>query len=289
MFPKLISRRIESSEVVQNGAQEYAKLLKQLNFQGAIKLIDSCIEAVENEKAQKKSGFDEQVLNQLYIIGQFLKMLGEYSKFWEQVKSHHFSKSWDSLQNTQDRLRFLKRFCADYNQLGLATLERQVITIEKLYPYKIFASSELVVGDVKCSICGKNIDSLKCSHIAGELYNGEMAYGIVGKIEAVNGVALVEHPLDKRCVIQIEDTDTKFSGVAYLSELINKSKVSPWNIAGVNETTRSKSIDEYSEYPLNESCPCGSKKEFSACCSSKKHVLVPHMEILVCLEWGLNI
>lgn len=289
MIPHLVSRRIDNSKVILNGTQEYIKLLQQLNFQEAIKLVDSCILAVDDEKTRKKNDFDEQVLNQLYIIGQFLKMLREYSKFWGHIESRHFSESWVSLINIQDYLRLLKRFCADYNQLGLATFERQITTIEKLYPYKIFASAELVVEDVKCSICGENIDGLKCSHISGELYNGEIAYGIVGKIEAVNAVALVEHPLDKRCVIQVDDTDIKFSGVAYLSELINKSRVSPWNITGVNETTRSKNIDEYRDYPLNAFCPCGSRNEFSACCSRKTHVIVPHIEIVIGSEWGLNI
>ena len=289
MLPKLISARVVSSEKIAESTRKYAKMLQQLNFKGAIRSINSCIVVVQNEKGQKKNDFDEQVLNQLYTIGRFLEMLIEYSKFWGQVKSHNFAKSWDSLQNIQDHLRFLKRYCSDYGQLGLATLEKQIVTIERLYPYKVFSSAEFVVSGVRCSICGENIDGLKCSHIAGELYNGEMAYGIVGKIETVNAIALVEHPLDKRCVIQLEDTEANFSGVAYIAKLMNKFKASPWNIAGVKETTRTKSIDECKEYPLDQSCPCGSNEKFSACCSSKKYVVVPHMEVLVGPAWKLNI
>lgn len=286
MFPELFSGSISSRKVILESIRKYVKNIQVLNFVGATKIIDSCIKKVDREKQAKRNS-NEFILNQLYVIGRYLNMLVDYSSFLGLVKDHNFVESWNSLQDVQDHLRLIKNYCADYERLGLSLLERQVTTIEELYPYKIFSSAELVVSNVKCSICGKDIDSLECVHIAGELYKGEMAYGIVGKIDVVNAIALVEHPLDKRCVIQLKNSEANFSAVAYIADLMNKHKASPWNIIGVRKSTRTKKIDEFREYPISKSCPCGSGEEFSVCCSNKKIVVIPHMEILVGPAWTL--
>jgi hypothetical protein len=228
-----------------------------------------------------KSGCYGKILNQIFVVNLLLRILCDYSEYWDKVTTHDFVASWNILQDIQDGLRVLKRHCGEYQKIRLGIIENQAVTIEKLYPYKVFASAEFVLSDVTCSICGKNIESLECPHIKGELYDGEIAYGIVGKIETVNAMALVDHPQDKRCVVSIMNTEENFSAVAYLAELMNRQRISPWHIFGVKQTTRKKPIVELGKLDDHDNCPCGSGKYYKDCCLKVGYVEVPHMEILV--------
>lgn len=281
MFPELFDKELISNEIIIANLREYLDKIGFLAFDRAKQIAETNLELLDKEKNSLEKGGNGTRLNQIYVIRQFLLMLRDYSVFWDEVVNHKFATSWNTLQDIQDGLRVLKKYCGEYQKLGLNILENQIVTLEKLYPYKIFASSELVISDVKCSICGKSIDGLECPHISGELYDGEIAYGIVGKIEIINAVALVEHPLDKRCVIQIENTKTNFSSVAYLAELMNEHDVSPWNIKSIEETTRKKRIDEFGKIACEDDCPCGSGKHFKDCCLDVGYIVVPHLIILL--------
>lgn len=259
----------------------FARKIQLLEFDGASECIDRCSDLVEKESQVTQPSCDEAGLNHLFVVAEFLFMLRDYSLYWGKVFERDFVGSWNTLQDIQDRLRILKKFCGATLMPYIKATEKQVVAIEKLYPYKIFASSEIIVSDVKCSICGKNIESLDCSHISGELYSGKMAYGIVGKIEAVNAIALVEHPADKRCVIQLENTEENFLAVAKLSDLIRDRTISPWQVAGTRESRRRMKIDELNGLQHDDRCPCRSGKTFQECCLPLGYVEVPHIDILL--------
>lgn len=54
---------------------------------------------------------------------------------------------------------------------------------EKLYPYKVFASSEYVISKLHCSICGKLIQSFACPYRKGKLYWGDFEVEVVDEIK----------------------------------------------------------------------------------------------------------
>lgn len=272
---------IQAEVISRTYLSQFAYHMQLLEFDMASHCIAMCLDKLNKEKECGQFAYDETRLNQHYLVSRYLSMLRDYSLFWSKILVHDFAGSWNNLQDTLDGLRVLKKF-GIYRQLPFVDLiECQTVSLEKIYPYGLFASIEAIIGDVRCSVCGKNMDSLECPHIRGELYAGQMAYGIVGKIESLNAIALVEHPADKRCIMQIENTNMSFTAIAYLSDQMNLHKISPWQITGIRESTRKRKIDEFKIVGRNDRCPCGSGKKFKRCCMKVGYVETPHLEILV--------
>jgi hypothetical protein len=277
----LFENHLQSSRAIVDTLNAYIRAIQSLQFDQASDYINTCLAFVENEKKLAEDACDETRLNQLYVVREFATMFADYSAYWAKVLGRDFTSSWSTLQEVQSQLRVVKKFCGTYSESHLSLIERQVVALEKLYPYTIFASPELIISDIKCPICGELVDSLKCPHISGELYGGEMAYGIVGKIDSVQAVCLVEHPADKGCVIQLDNTPESFPAIAHLADLIDSHTFSPWQFSGVSESVRQKPIAEFGEIGRNDKCPCGSGKKLKHCCLRVGYIEVPQIEILV--------
>ena len=104
-----------------------------------------------------------------------------------------------------DIIKYVGKFTDEDNRYELTKLYDLLLEYEALYPYKVFCSSEYIIEEASCSICGKSVLGLDCPHIKGELYWGEPAVHNITKIKEFQAVALVSHPEDKRCIIQAAD------------------------------------------------------------------------------------
>jgi hypothetical protein len=277
----LFQGHFQSSRSVIRLLNEFAQRVHSREFGQASYCIDVCIQGIGQEGNQPGSPPDELRLNQLYVIGAFLSTLRDYSDFWSKITNRDYAGSWDTLQSVRDGLCTVRRFTNGYHLPALDFIEQQVVSLERLYPYRIFASIEAIVHDVKCSICGNDINSLDCPHIQGGLYAGKMAYEIVGSIETLLATSLVRHPADKRCVVQLANTESNFVAVAYLANMLCECAMSPWQLKGTKETTRKKKITEFGELGESDKCPCGSGKTLGHCCLKIGYVEVPHIELLV--------
>ena len=67
------------------------------------------------------------------------------------------------------------------------------------FPRQKFLSSSFVLRSSDCSLC--NGPFHECDHIAGFPYNGEFCVEIVRDVSAIDHVAIVDYPVDKRCWI----------------------------------------------------------------------------------------
>ncbi|WP_322015283.1 YecA family protein [Paraburkholderia sp. J12] len=218
----------------------------------------------------------DEVLNDIFILETYVTFFRSYGRIWRKISEGRYSESWRALQDASDSLRVIRRLSG----FTLTSLVEQLFALESLYPYKIFASCGFVVERFECSICGNDIDSFECNHRKGELYRGQMAYGIAKNILEIDHVALVENPVDKRCVVSIQDNAPGFSGVQYLRDAFNQKHLSVSNFGGV---AWGKKLVPNSEYTLpgrNEPCYCRSGKKFKRCCIDKKFREIDHAEIL---------
>lgn len=186
------------------------------NPQESITLLDHANELLPNNDELILAS--EDYLNDLFIIKLLLSLFAEYSQFWDTINKSDFVKSWVILQNSLDLLRTIKRF----SKFKLIYFERQLISIEKLFPYKVFASSGFIYSYAECSICRKDIESDECEHLIGELYYGRIASKIITKIDKLDHIALVPNPVDKRCVIKIENSAKSFAPLRYLNSILKK-------------------------------------------------------------------
>ena len=133
----------------------------------------------------------------------------------------------------------------------------------------------------ECSICRKNIDSFECEHDIGELYSGEIAFGIAKDITDINHISIVENPMDKRCVVEYPDHGHQFKGLQFLNKQLISNQLTPITIYDIDETPKKILNDNYIELARNEKCFCGSKKKFKKCCINKKYNEEKDIELIV--------
>ena len=204
-----------------------------------------------------------------------------YNATWNLISEAKFGLSWGKLQDAIDCLRNLKKFCLkdkSYNHLRF--FEHQLVNLEKLYPYEIFFSIGAIAENVRCSICDKDINSLECPHIKGELYNGKLAVGIIENVKELNHVAIVKNPANKRCVVEYKDTDEQFDHIRYLANLLNSRQTKATDFYELKITEKTIPNPNYKKLGRNDKCYCGSGVKFKNCCINKEKINSGHIDII---------
>lgn len=287
-----MTKALFKTKLVQKFWAENASLLTiyydaivNFDLKRAIEKAKELEKQSESYIASTEDTFEDVFYNDMYIYSTFCKFLVSYANFWDNLLKGEYPETWDHLQDAIDHLRTLNVFSFINKTNVFYFFEKQLQAIEILYPYKIFASMEVIVDKIECSICGKNMNSFECSHIKGELYRGKLAYGIVREIKEYLGTSLVENPANKRCVMRsINDKPIPFPCVEYLAKIIEKKQYNPLMISNVVQTPRKEVvIDE--KIPRNSQCPCGSGKKYKKCCLGKT-IEKTHYEII--LKEGQN-
>ena len=196
-----------------------------------IKVAASC------RKAECLADVSDTEVNDYFIAETTAEVLEQYGRYWNHLVEGRFADSWCVLQDLQGRLRTLLAHVKRPIAYVLQIVEQQCGFLEGIYPYKIFFSVEMIVEDMICSICRRNTLDPECLHLLGDLYRGEIAYGEVTNIRELQGFALVQNPLDKRCVVTISDTDKRFAVLAYLQEHLKTNRFNPLVFEKVERTT----------------------------------------------------
>ncbi len=256
------------------------QLIQKFDLNEASKELELVTGIVAKKIDEFPDNYPDDVFNDGFILKQFVSLFKDYVSYWKLLVSNKFSESWSALQDVQDRLRTIYRFTNEPRPPILSHIERQCGELEKLYPYRVFLSTGMVKEEAECSLCGKSIDSFECEHIAGELYRGRQAYGVVKKIRQLDEVSFVLNPADKRCTVQIVDTSEQFNGVAYLAQGIRDKVLEPLSFNHVEFKKIRKPNDVIPVVDRNEPCPCGSGKKFKKCCINKSYIETTHVVII---------
>ena len=214
---------------------------------------------------------DERLANSQMVYKQYFLTFCKLSCFFGSLKDKHYKKSWDILQDCFDQIRIVGKFVDLDKRRELPQLYDLLSSYEELYPYSVFASSEYVIGKSRCSICGKSMQGLECSHIKGNLYWGEFATEIIEEITTLQAVCLVKHPDDRRCVLELGDDKR--------SELEKFRKLNEFMKLGIPLLcffTITSKIEYRTDLTIkkverNDRCPCGSGLKFKKCCGKKLH------------------
>lgn len=219
---------------------------------------------------------DEKLANSNFVFKEYFCLFCNLGQYFYMLKNKEYRNSWNKLQDCLDIAKFVGRFVDFPNRLEVPSLVNLLISYEKLYPYKFFASTEFVIKKAHCSICGKSVLGLDCPHVRGNLYWGKQAVEVVDEIETFQAVALVENPEDKRCILEPKDDsltdDVKFKKLDLFMAL-DRSFLQNFSIKEEIETRRDYDIKKVGR---NEKCPCGSGKKFKKCCLDKMYYKHQH-------------
>ncbi|MGI2107108.1 YecA family protein [Shewanella frigidimarina] len=249
--------------------------INQVQLSKAVEISSAVISQLDKVKAEAL----RHKRNSIFIETSKFHVLNHLSIFWEFVLHGQYYKSWCSLQDALDNLRNVKRF-SGYDSVLVGFLEVQLKAFESVYPYQLFSSAGIIFEGCNCSICGEDVDSFECCHIQGELYDGEIAIGIVQNIKEFDHLALVEHPEDKRCVVGADDNHPNMLVLRDLGQYVLQGRLKPLGFKDILEVEFDKANDTYVELKPNQKCFCGSGIKFKKCCRGKRTVRHKHYEFI---------
>lgn len=211
---------------------------------------------------------NEYFANATAIYQVYFQLFCNLSFYFQLLEQHDFKSSWDILQNCFDCIKTIGRFVDVDKRMELPSINQLLLEYEKLYPYRLFASSEFVISKSHCSICGKSMQSLACPHIKGNLYFGEFAKEVVDEIKELQAICLVQHPEDKRCVLEMKNNTDENSYYSKINMFLNKNipRLQLFSIESHIETRKNESIIKVGP---NKPCSCGSGIKFKKCCGLK--------------------
>ena len=241
--------------------------------------FELCTILFEEIKAIAIQRNDELLANSQFIFKNYFKLFCNLLRYFEMLEKRQYKDSWNKLQDCLDSIKYIGRFTEIDNRLELGELYDLLIQYEELYPYSVFASSEYVISESHCSICGQSMQSLDCPHIKGELYWGEPAIEFIDKIDVIQAVCVVSHPEDKRCILEIcDDTRTEKEKFLMLDQYLELKQpyLQKVTLKGFKEQRIREDIEIVGR---KQPCPCGSGKKFKHCCG--KNMYYEHTRYVV--------
>lgn len=229
---------------------------RKIDFDDNIMVSLSAIQSTATQDS------NEELANKCWVLQTIFQVQKTYVEAFDLLRTQKYEEAWGLYERIEIGLSHLNRH-SDYskNEYGLLFIALQTAEFQKLFPYKMFMSREMIIGKERCTICGKEITSPRnaCEHIVGNLYMGKMCCREVMDIKFV-GLALTQTPFDKYTIIKPEGCEYDYSALEMLLERI-QSPYGLWKLATIKE--RDKKFDNIG---ANEKCPCGSNNKYKKCC-----------------------
>lgn len=221
----------------------------------------------EKKKAQNSN--DEQVANYLWAEETIVGIVRDFVSVFNLLKQEEFYKAWCVAEQVELAINNLIRNFPDFYQIVNyhITIIHQ---LQRLYPYRLFASYVINIKREECSICHKpRLIRSMCGHRKGYVYNGEICYNTVTDLDFIS-VDLVQNPVHKYAVVFLsDDKGNQYDHYDYglFKGLMTywKHPFQSWNYS--IEDIRLKETD-FPELTSDSLCPCGSGKKYESCCQN---------------------
>lgn len=122
-----------------------------------------------------------------------------YSLAFEQLKKANYYMAWCTLERAELMIAAIMRNNTELYET-VKDVSFQIQRIQSIYPYKAFASTEILIKGQKCSICD-SVRSIRndCGHRVGYVYNGTLCANIVTNYE-LKSISIVTNPVHKYAV-----------------------------------------------------------------------------------------
>lgn len=164
----------------------------------ACSVLEDALRRTHIEKQKAIASCDEDYANLLLGCESVAHALLAELNMWLLLKEEKPDEAWNHLVAAQmasvDAARAHDGFRhLEHHHQRLEAIEHLV------FPRQVFVSSGMLVGFQECAICGQDYDD--CEHLVGRPYMGRFCY-IIARDVALDHVAIVEHPADKRCRVE---------------------------------------------------------------------------------------
>ena len=239
--------------------------------------FDATIKEVDELRLTYRKQSDEENANAAWAVKTILIIHRDFRRAYSLLQDKKFYDAWCLMENIEIAVGFLLRNCPGAMN-AVKYISMMVKQLQSLYPYKVFMSTEILIKERICSICGKKrMIRHHCGHYPGYVYNGEMCYDTV-KAAALEGISLVFDPEHKYAVAFLSDENGRKDQYNYmLLEEVVKFWKDPFMTWHYTSKHIHKSPDEFPGLTDETACPCGSGKKYCECCMNDsegvKHVV----------------
>ena len=220
---------------------------------------------------------NESQANTAWFLHRFCEVNVQYLQAWTLLRANRFYDAWVLLERIEISCATLFRN-RDLAPAGIdqGPIASQVEEWQKLFPYAVFASPEMVVRRYECSICGQSTDPWSgCAHRKGRVYMGQDCYHIAREV-SIAGISLVDDPVQKYSVIFPEGGD-RFSYEAV--RFVRDRLISPRDRFTSTRGTAFHPHERFANVAPTSPCPCESGSPYGQCCLTKLGVVRPHLQV----------
>lgn len=223
---------------------------------------------------------NETLANQAWFLLTVARARAGMVSAFEDIRESRHKKAWDTLEQVELR-------CADLatnpilplDQFAVVELSEMVRRWQTLFPYKVFASPELLVKKEECTVCGMDVGPWStCPHIVGHVYDGHLCIRKITDLEIL-GISMVLDPVQKYSAMipyrQDGSDPMNYQRVDWVAERVS----GPFTYWSAVETSKVFSHAQFEHIQPAESCPCSSGMSYGACCLTRTGVSLPHTKI----------
>lgn len=228
-------------------------------------------------KRRFQSAGQDSAADLFWYLETFCEASEYFTKAIEAMSVGAFRFSWDLLERSEISLLFLSKnpICAQL-EAQMLYLQERVLEFQKLFPYKLFISPEMVIGRHDCEICGDQMPPAgNCPHRTGRVYSGRLCVRTARDVQFL-GVSLVTKPVQKYSVVfSGNDTSVAYEPIRYVLKVLDDPYARWW----LHETTARWPHAFFADVKDTDLCPCESGGLYASCCKTKEGVIMPHLSI----------
>jgi hypothetical protein len=166
---------------------------KRQQLTGIEHTLSECERAVA---ATKKAG-KGRLASEWRKVTEFVRAQSHEVRMWLFLNDGEMHSAWEELMEAQGASHWAARWLPDFEPAQ--HLEGRLEEIERvIFPKQHYFSPSLIIdqSDVECTICHDRGGA--CEHIAGDIYDGEVAGNVIHNITGVREISIVDDPANKR-------------------------------------------------------------------------------------------
>lgn len=255
---------------------ELNKIIRTL--QGKTLQIDATVfDELRKLKTNAVINGEEELANELWFYETVAIIKSDFLRVYALLKDDEYDKyntAWCQLERTEIAFGNIRdNYPERLSEFHLSYIESTVFNLQKMFPYRLFFSREMVIKRSECSICHKETSIRNpCSHKVGRLYAGELCCTIItdAKLLSFN---IVTKPFDKFCVPLMEGVQYNYG---ILKQLMKNwdNPFDEWYVELLNVLK-----PEYKNVGRNTPCPCGSGEKYMCCCFDTPNEKMEHFRL----------
>jgi hypothetical protein len=226
--------------------------------------------------ARISSQFAEPAIaNEMWFVRQVAKCRLSYLIALDEMRRGAYFDAWCGFERLELDLRdILKNPVYNVEFFAVPQLTRTVERWQSIFPYRLFASPEMVIKAEDCSICSSPVDPWSdCGHEVGKLYEGQVCHRVVREMELLS-ISIVQDPVQKMAVLDPYSPNYDYLPLDFVLARLPH----PFFEWRVDRTTASQPLSSLGLLADDEPCPCGSREVHGACCKGKQMIVLPHLE-----------